>query len=223
MTLRKRRTPSPAFKIPPPYNPISGEQSQLMVGGLFPYCAMMQVAADDTEADYVICRGFDPRVKRYFDYVEGDADKAGIPVAKPYGSRQEGVYTVGQVFPAVLPLTKLGQNPGVAATSDGHPADLTEAVELLYTTDSKAVNWLLIDSGMPIVAIKLTSAISGGEATGVLREWDASAEGFTDVAGSVVIVDSQGIFTGGASGEYGFAIRRAGNNRVVYDLIQLGC
>ena len=74
---------------------------------------MMQVAAEDESANYVVCRGYDPRVKKFFDWVEGDPYKKGIPVAKPFNNRTVGAYTVGHVFPAVLPLTRLGQNPGV--------------------------------------------------------------------------------------------------------------
>ena len=121
----------------------------------------MQVAAEDEFADYVICRGYDPRIKKYFDYVEGDADKVGIPVAKPWSNRSTGVYTVGHVFPAVLPLTRLGQNPGVAATSEGQPADLDEEVEILTTTagepydEERVINWLLLDQDM-IACYELT-------------------------------------------------------------------
>jgi len=46
---------------------------------------MMQVAAEDTHENYVICRGWDIRFNRFFDYADGDEDNPGIPVAKPYG------------------------------------------------------------------------------------------------------------------------------------------
>ncbi|HUS97596.1 MAG TPA: hypothetical protein VMX97_12720, partial [Hyphomicrobiaceae bacterium] len=136
MTLRKRRQPTPSFKLPPPYQPITGERAPLMAQGVFPYCAMFQVAADDEFADYVICRGYDTRIKKFFDYDAEDLDnKPGIPIAKPFGSRVVGVYTVGEIFPAVLPLSRIGQNPGVAATTQGQPADLDEEIEILKTDD----------------------------------------------------------------------------------------
>jgi hypothetical protein len=112
---------------------------------------MMQVAAADTYDDYVICRGYDPRDERFYDYEEGNSDKPGIPVAKPYGNRAAGAYKVGEVFPAVIPLTRIGQTAGVAETTQGHPADLDEKVEILKTDDgTTAINWLLLDSGSGI-------------------------------------------------------------------------
>jgi hypothetical protein len=149
MTLRKRRTPSPGFRLPPPYQPITGEQAKLIGPGDFPYCAMMQVAAADTHADYLICRGYDPRIRKFFDYEVGDEDKKGIPVAKPYGKRQ----------------TRLGQNSGVAATSQGHPADLEEEVEILYTDDEKVITWLLLDAagGNDLVRFELIDDMTLGE------------------------------------------------------------
>ncbi len=120
---------------------------------------MMQVAAEDTHDNYVICRGYDPRVKKFFDYVEDDADKVGIPVAKPWNHRGAGAYTVGHVFPAVIPLTRIGQTSGVRDPGDdeenpllGQPEDLDEEVEILYTdeedeSERKVVNWLLLEAG----------------------------------------------------------------------------
>ena len=46
-----------------------------MVHGVFPYVAMMQVAAEDTYDEYVICRGFDIRVMRFVDYDEDDEEE----------------------------------------------------------------------------------------------------------------------------------------------------
>lgn len=140
MTIRKRKTPTPYFKLPPPFNPISGERAALVTHGVSPYCALMQIAEEDVHENYVICRGFDPRIRKFLD---------SIPVAKPYGSREAGEYTVGQVFPALLPLQRLGQTPGVASVTQGHPADLDEVVDNLYTDDGTAINWLLIDTNVP--------------------------------------------------------------------------
>jgi hypothetical protein len=64
---------------------------------------MMQVAADDTYDDYVICRGFDPRILKFVDYASGDANKPGISVAKPFGKRTTGTYEIGEIYPAFLP------------------------------------------------------------------------------------------------------------------------
>lgn len=158
--LRKRKQPTPNFRLPPPYEPMSGESAPLQVKGVFPYVAMMQVAKADTEQDYVICRGFDVRIARFIDYEEGNSDKPGIPVAKPYGKRIVGTYVIGQVFPAILPLQtgnpspasvpwRVGQNPGVATVTPGHPADLTEEIDELKDTNDVYINWQLIDEGEP--------------------------------------------------------------------------
>jgi hypothetical protein len=85
--FRKHRRPTPHFRVPNPFNPIAGDQANLRQDGTSPFCAMMQVASDDTYDDYVICRGFDPRILRFIDYAEGDANKPGISVAKPFGKR----------------------------------------------------------------------------------------------------------------------------------------
>ena len=183
MTIRKHKNPSPGFGIPPPYNQRTGTYEPLIIKGDYPYCAMMQIAADDEFADYVICRGYDPRVKKFFDYVEDDADKIGIPVAKPWSNRTAGAYTVGHIFPAVLPLTKLGQSPGVAATSDGQPADLDEEVGILYTDDSsRVVSWILLDADDTAKFAKLDEDLDqGDEAEATIWSGDPLAETSTTV------------------------------------------
>jgi hypothetical protein len=165
MVFRKRRRPTPGFKIPPPFNPVSGDFADLSPEGVMPYCALMQVAADDTYADYVICRGFDTRLAKFVDYEEGNPELPGISVAKPYGNRKPQTYEIGEIYPAFLPLQgtstyvpaspfavnfRLGQNPGVVtdnAEPDGHPSDLDSYIDLLIDYNGKIVNWLLIDTG----------------------------------------------------------------------------
>jgi hypothetical protein len=145
MTFRKRRQPAPSFKMPPPYQPMTGERAQMMTPGNNPFCALFQVAATDDKVNYVICRGFDPRVKAFIDYEEGNSEKPGIPVAKPYGARAIDTYEVGEVHMAFLPLMRIGQNPGVAEATEGHPADLDEEVVILYEDDdSSFVNWMFV-------------------------------------------------------------------------------
>lgn len=148
MSTRKRRNPTPAFKLPPPTNPFNMETAGVQAEGVFPHSALWQVVEEDTHADYLVCQGYDPREGRYFE---------SMAVAKPYGSRITGAYTVGQVFQAWLPLAPfeipstcnfgpLGQNPGKAETTQGHPEDLDEAIELLYDDDGVAINWMIMDS-----------------------------------------------------------------------------
>jgi hypothetical protein len=157
MTFRKRRNPTPGFKLPPPYEPLEGIRAPLKTEGVFPYCAMFQVAAEDTHDNYVICRGFDVRIAKFIDYAAGDANKPGIAVAKPFGARGKNTYEIGQIFAAALPLQssnpsptsvdwRVGQNPGVSETTTGHPANLAEKVDELKTDEEKYINWMFIES-----------------------------------------------------------------------------
>lgn len=159
---RKRRRPTPGYKIPNPFNPIQGENANLRQDGVSPFCAMMQVAEEDTHDNYVVCRGFDPRILRFME---------NISVAKPFGKRTPGTYQVGEVYPAFLPtqgnanfmdfrqvtymppspndvLWRVGQNPGVAVggLDGGQPENLAGEIEILYDDNGNVINWLLIDS-----------------------------------------------------------------------------
>jgi hypothetical protein len=144
----------------PPFDPIAGQHPDLQTPGVFPYCAMMQVAAEDTYTDYVICRGFDIRFGVFIDYEEGNANKPGISVAKPFGTRVQSHYQIGQIFPVMLPTQcsgqyvppsptdvpwRVGQNPGTTGGSDGgHPTDLSDAVTELTDHNGNYVNWLML-------------------------------------------------------------------------------
>ena len=184
--FKKRRRPTPHFKIPPPYNPIAGEQANLRQEGTAPFCAMMQVAEEDTYDDYVICRGFDTRILKFIDYEDGNDDKPGISVAKPFGKRKTGTYQIGEVYPALLPTQgnsgfsdfrqvsftppsptevnwRVGQNPGSVSgggLEGGQPEDLDDTIEILYDHNEKVVNWLLIDGG-GVDGTKVTFQIDG--------------------------------------------------------------
>ncbi len=169
MAFLKRRRPTPGFGIPPPFSPITGEHADLRTTGRFPWCAMVQIAGKDTRDDYVICRGFDPRTGKFTDYEEDedgnptDDDKPGIPVGKPYSRRAAGTYIVGQVFAAMIPVTRLGETPGVAETTQGHPEDLDEEVEILYDTGGNPVAWLLVDDGPTLHRIELSATYEPGD------------------------------------------------------------
>lgn len=156
-----------------PFNPIQGENANLRQDGVSPFCVMMQVAAEDTYEDYVICRGFDTRILKFIDYAEGDDSKPGISVAKPFGKRITDTYEIGEIYPALLPTQgnadftdfrqvtyvppspvdvnwRVGQNPGVVSgggANGGQPEGLSDTIEILYDHNGKVVNWLLIDSG----------------------------------------------------------------------------
>lgn len=170
--FRKRRRPTPAFKIPSPFNPLHGEQANLRQDGTAPYCAMMQIAAEDIYDDYVICRGFDPRILKFIDYDPFDPNKPGISVAKPFGKRVVGAYSVAEIYPALLPTQgnagfadfrqviftppspasvrwRVGQNPGKViggGAEGGQPESLSDEIGILYDHNGKVVNWLLVDS-----------------------------------------------------------------------------
>lgn len=228
--LRKRKQPTPNFRMPPPYEPMGGEEAALQVPGVFPYAAMMQVAAEDTHRDYVICRGFDIRVRRFVDYESGNADKPGIPVAKPYGKRATGTYTVAQIYLAVLPLQtgnpspsdvpwRVGQNPGVSEVTPGHPADLDETVDELYDDDGIAVNWMLVDDGSSFRLMELCLAENhpgrGIKFNAYQGTWSPNANGWTyTCAATVAAIDwrygvpyppsgARGLFTPRPSTTYG--------------------
>lgn len=173
-----------------PFNPIHGDQANLRQDGTTPYCAMMQVAAEDTYDDYVICRGFDPRILRFIDYAEGDPNKPGISVAKPFGKRTPGTYEIAEVYPAFLPTQgnagfadfrqviftppspvdvhwRVGQNPGVTSggLEGGQPESLSDEIEILYDHNGKVINWLLIDSNISntqMVVFELTEDLDSG-------------------------------------------------------------
>ena len=217
--MRKRRHPTPGFKILPPYQPITGERAGLMVPGVHPHCAMMQVAAADTHDDYVVCRGYDTRVKRFFDYDATDADKPGIAVGKPFGNRSSGAYEIGQIFPALIPLTRIGQTPGVAADSTGHPADLDELVDILYDDNDRPINWMLLDLGetvglRPFRLIGFALIPAGGVAASVAggdaRELDrtTTAEWLDDPGTAVTLYPSHSNALGNTDNFFALGIGR---------------
>ncbi len=178
MTVRKRRNPTHGFKLPSIFNPITGQHSPLQIDGDFPYCALMQVAAEDTHDNYVTCRGYDTRNKKFYPYVEGDADKIGISVAKPYPKRTPGMYQVGDVLPAFIPLTRIGHNPGQSTGDDGgQPDDLEDDVELMKDDNDMYVNWLIVDGGAAMARVEVLGELTFGLPTDsasalIIADWD---------------------------------------------------
>lgn len=161
--FRKTRRPTPYFKIPPPFNAVTGEHEDLREYGVYPYCAMMQIADDDEHDNFVICRGFDPRMLRFVDYEKGNPQKPGISVAKPFGKRTVDTYKKAEIYPAVLPIQgndspytspspaeikwRVGQNPGFVSEGQegGQPESLDDEIGILYDHNGKVINWLLLD------------------------------------------------------------------------------
>ena len=120
---------------------------------------MMQVIEEDTHDNYVVCQGYDPDYDKFF---------YKLSVAKPYGERgQTGIYNVGEVHPAVKPITIIGTTPGVAETT-GHPADLDEAVVKLTDENGIDVQWMLIGVGKGNGLVgKLDADLDHDDTTGV--------------------------------------------------------
>ncbi len=139
---RKRASPAPRFRQPAPYNPISGQHAELGRHGILSRVAMMQVISADTHANYVVCRGYDPQTERFYDTLN---------VGKPYGVRGMYPYQIGEVYPAIKPRTQLGDTPGMAATSTGHPATLSEDINILTDENGDPIWWLLLDANGGVV------------------------------------------------------------------------
>jgi hypothetical protein len=240
--FRKRKQPTPLFRLPPPYNPITTERGDLVTSGAAPYCAMMQVAEEDTHDNYVLCRGFDIRTNKFVDYENGNANKPGIPVAKPYGNRATSLYFIGQIIPAILPLQssgpspddvlwRLGQNPGVSAVSSGHPADLDEQVNSLSTDEGKRINWMLLDSSSStrksLVRFTLAATLATSDASKtatITNQYGPGSDGPTG-AGAITVhnllTSTGGVYVfEGDSGDAGLAMWDTGTN---YRIIQLEC
>jgi hypothetical protein len=95
--------------------------------------AMMQVIEADTHAKYLVCRGFDPEERRFFDTIN---------VGKPYGQRGTYPHKVGDIIAAARPRTRIGDTPGMAATSPDQPADLNEEIGILYDDNGVVVSWI---------------------------------------------------------------------------------
>jgi hypothetical protein len=122
---------------------------------------MMQIIGDDntvanadTHDNYVTCRGFDPESQKFLESVN---------VGKPYGLRGTYPYQLAEVYPAMKARTRIGDTPGMAEYTTGHPADLDETVEILRDDDGNPIEWLLLDSGgtggtAPIIQFRVLSA-----------------------------------------------------------------
>lgn len=224
--FRKRRRPTPGFGIPSPFNPMQGENANLRQDGTSPFCAMMQVAAADTYDDYVVCRGFDPRILKFIDYAEGDEDNPGISVAKPYGCRKIRKYRVGEIYPAFLPTQgntefsgfkqvtytppspsdvnwRLGQNPGVASDirNGGHAKVLTDSITAIIDHNNIYVNWMLIHSANEqLFRFQSLEDMTGSSCSATIRRMDR-----TDLS-IETIYDPDNLFLGMLAGTYGRAL-----------------
>jgi len=67
MTIRKRRSPAPAFRVPAPFNPTQGVHAPLGRNIDLTRVAMMQVLED--RGDYLLCRGYDPEAEVFLNQV----------------------------------------------------------------------------------------------------------------------------------------------------------
>ena len=236
--FRKRRRPTPEFKIPPPFNAMRGDNDDLQLFGEFPYCAMMQVACEDIYENYVVCRGFDPRILKFIDYAENNADKPGISVAKPYGCRVTSGgakrYRKGEIFMAVLPTQgiaendvhyvppspveiewRLGQNPGVVSGANygGQPKCLTNEINILYDHNDIVINWMLVHGETKYFRFQSLETLTGTSCQACVRHmsgyWPHTA----------TIYDPQGIFVNILAGSKGLVVFQEGK----YYITQAKC
>ena len=135
MSFRKRKSPTPAFKMPPPYDPFIGQTAGLPGAKDLTRVALFQVIEEDTHDNYLVCRGFDPETKRLYD---------SINIAKPYAVRGENHYSIAEIICCAKPLTRLGINSGRAESTIGQPTYLDEEIVLLLDDDENPINWMEI-------------------------------------------------------------------------------
>ena len=170
---RKRRPPAPAFRVPAPYNPMTGKHAPL---GWLPdltRVAMMQVLS--VQDDYLICRGYDPEARLFLNLVA-----VGKPLllqktpwdGKTYSISGEDVtftyedddtrtldysggdtvrqtmsypYFVGELLGTAKPVTTLGNTAG---TLVGDNCVLTDATaQILYDSSGNPIAWLDLNVG----------------------------------------------------------------------------
>ena len=236
--FRKLRRPTPEFTIPPPYNPVRGEHNDLEIFGVFPYCAMLQVACEDNYPNHVICRGFDPRMLKFIDFEENNSEKPGISVAKPFGCRVTSGgakrYRIGDIFPAVLPTQgtadydphyvppspveikwRVGQNSGVSDSSEygGHPKCLTNKISVLYDHNGKVINWLFVHTETKIFRFQSLEALTGAFCEACVRQMSGY---WPHIAN---IYDPEGMFTDMEEGTKGLVLFQEGK----YYILQAKC
>lgn len=197
--FRKRRQPAPNFRMPgAPFNPVTGQRAQMnpepTPGTIL---ATFQVigndpddaATQDTHANYVVCRGYEPQTDPFFRYLHDPytkPDTTPINVAKPYAIRGTYPYKQGQVIVAARILTRLGVNQGKAVTTVGHPADLDEETELLLDDDDVAIAWLDISVSSPPARVGKTTASHAKGASQTVNRWRADTQAVT----SPLVTDS---------------------------------
>lgn len=228
MTFRKRRRPTHAFGINPPYSPLTGEHANLRDPGIYPYCAMFQVATEDIYADYLVCRGFDPRIKRFVEYDADDlGNKPGISVAKPYSNRHSGLYLVGHVLPALIPYTRIGETPGVAETTSGHPAGLDEEIEILSDHNDVVINWMVIDGQSSVRRFEMTGSLAptaGSSGSAIFPYWVEEDSNYNETLVTDVYNTIHGIFSkpatvSGDAGADGWAVYSIDHRR--WDIVRM--
>ncbi len=222
MTWRKRRSPAPAFRQPAPYDPRKGRYARVGVEGILSRVAMMQVVGDDetvanedTHDNYVLCRGYDPETRKFYH---------SVACGKPYGLRGTNPYQLAEVIPAIKVMTRIGETPGVAETTVGHPADLDETIEILKDDAGHPIAWLLLDtgSGQRFRIFRLTEALAfGGTATANPRNWDEVAgDDVTDTTTEITVWDYIGDREG-SIGHVGTGVKLG--SEPYYRVIDLQC
>ena len=166
-----------------PLDAVTGQHAPIgETAGPPTYVAMMQVIEEDTHDDYVVCRGFWPDKQKFFDT---------LSVAKPYGARGAFPYTVGEVHPAMLAITRIGSTPGVSATTTGQPADLDEVIDILKDDDDVVIQWLLIDTGSPrYIAFQIDGAYTNATVLDcTLGVWNSATHNYAYTGDAAKCID----------------------------------
>ncbi len=145
---RKRRSPAPSFKQPAPSNPITGQFAELGQRVDLTRVAMMQVL--EIKDDYLVCRGFDPEEKRFFN---------SVAVAKPYLLRKKrpqqftvgGIdctpaYFEGDILACAKPRTALGDTPGQPTEEGTDDLDYS-TIEICRDENGSPIHWMDLNVG----------------------------------------------------------------------------
>ena len=220
MPIRKRRQPAPSFRRPAPYSGVTGQHAGIGPAKVdLTRLAMFQVCVTDTHDNYVGCCGLDPEANVYFD------SDHPMAVAKPYDVRGTFPYTVGQMIVCAKVRTAfggtaeygspsivaLGDNPGVASSSTGQPADLDEEIDMLKTDDGLPIFWLHVGGGSSLTPRILYDDVAPGDTDKLVWPVDdtMTADESTDPPTIQVQNTFPGMFRGFGSSHSGFSASTA--------------
>ncbi len=168
MVIRKRRSPAPAFRVPSPFNPMTGDHAPLGRNVYPTRVAMMQVVEEHD--DYLTCRGYDPEAQLFLNEVsvakplvlqktpwDGktyEISSVDVTFTYKYSTTRMLVYDggntitqmfsypyfVGDVLAVAKPMTKIGETPGTISESDCVLLDAE--IQIMYDSQEKPIAWM---------------------------------------------------------------------------------